>query len=470
MRTAVVRRRVWYKGKMAWGAERRRVSVFGADKSPLETERWATSTTSRMDRSCESFAESHSCHPSDAYTALYGLSLDTRLARAQCVSIRICFVMDIRKRYDNCHGPHVTPARGMTKGYTDMLWVPEKCDLPCPYQPATMTIFTPLRIRRQGAQPATYGVHGALLRRRAGVLVATVLLTLVGAPRSVSGQAPSGSRSPGNTAAAPFSVKVIGRGPAMIFVPGLTNGGAVWDDIVSVFADQYECHVFTLAGFAGQPPIPADSTWLPHMREAIIGYIRERQLARPVIVGHSLGGFLALDIAATAPSIPRAIVNVDGLPFLAATMSPNSTVNSIRPMAEQMRRMMLAQTGAEQGQQMQEMQLRALIRDTTKLPLARAMGRASDAATVAEAMYGLYVTDLRPQLARISAPVLNLHAWIAYKAYGQTREGMERMLEGQYSALRTSTTRVSDLAYHFIMFDEPQWLVDEMRTFLAAHP
>jgi pimeloyl-ACP methyl ester carboxylesterase len=155
---------------------------------------------------------------------------------------------------------------------------------------------------------------------------------------------------------------------------------------------------------------------------------------------------------------------VDGLPFLAATMSPSATAESVRPMVAQMRQAMATRGGAD----MQELQLRAMIRDTTKLPIARAMGRASDPATVAEAMAGLYMTDLRPQLARVTAPVLNVHAWVAYRQFGQTREGMDRLLAQQYATLRTGTTRVSDTSYHFIMFDEPAWLVGEMRAFLAA--
>lgn len=295
--------------------------------------------------------------------------------------------------------------------------------------------------------------------------------------------APTASRAVAPRAAAPravapFAVRVVGRGPAMFFIPGLTSGGAVWDDVVAQFADRYECHVFTLAGFAGQPPVAADSTWLPRMRDALIAYARERGIARPVLVGHSLGGFLALDIAATDPALPRAVVNVDGLPFLAATISPTATVESVRPMAVQMRQAMrggdaaqgaqMPQQSQQQMQQMQEQQLRTMIRDTTRLPLARAMGRASDPATVAEATYALFVTDLRPRLAQVTAPVLNLHAWVAYRAFGQTRDGMQRLLAGQYATLPTAVTRISDTAYHFIMFDEPRWLADEMRAFLAS--
>lgn len=273
--------------------------------------------------------------------------------------------------------------------------------------------------------------------------------------------------SEAQTHPSPFSVRVVGRGRPMLLIPGLTSGGAVWDSTVDALKGDFECHILSLAGFAGQPPVAVDSVWLGRMRDAIVAYAKDKKLQRPIIVGHSLGGFLALDIAATYPSMPSAIVNVDGLPFLGATMSNTATVESVRPMAKQMRAQLSGGGNAGAAAQMQEAQLRSMIRDTTKLPMAREMGRTSDPATTAEAMYELYTTDLRAKVASISAPVLNLHAWVAYKQYGQTRERADAMFASQYAQLRTGTTKVSDTAYHFIMFDEPTWMIGEMRTFLG---
>ncbi len=98
----------------------------------------------------------------------------------------------------------------------------------------------------------------------------------------------------GLEAQAPFTVEVSGRGRPMLLIPGLTSGGDVWTATVAEFAKDHEVHVFTLAGFAGVAPIATDTGWLRLQRDAIAGYIRERRLEKPVIVGHSLGGMLAL--------------------------------------------------------------------------------------------------------------------------------------------------------------------------------
>lgn len=46
-------------------------------------------------------------------------------------------------------------------------------------------------------------------------------------------------------------------------------------------------------------------------------------------------------------------------------------------------------------------------------------------------------------------PVLNVHAWAAYAAMGQSREGIERIAADQYAALAMSRLRIHDTAYHF---------------------
>jgi len=56
---------------------------------------------------------------------------------------------------------------------------------------------------------------------------------------------------------APFSVKITGTGRPMILIPGLLSSGDVWSTTVDRYKDRYECHVLTLAGFAGQPAIDA---------------------------------------------------------------------------------------------------------------------------------------------------------------------------------------------------------------------
>ena len=51
-----------------------------------------------------------------------------------------------------------------------------------------------------------------------------------------------------------FHVTKVGHGRPMILIPGLLSSGEVWQATAERFRTRYECHVLTLAGFAGQPP------------------------------------------------------------------------------------------------------------------------------------------------------------------------------------------------------------------------
>lgn len=94
-------------------------------------------------------------------------------------------------------------------------------------------------------------------------------------------------------AASSFEVKVFGKGIPMILIPGIACSGDVWKSTVVQYQDRYECHVITLAGFAGVPPEQSD-WFLDQVKNDLIFYIKEKHLQKPVIVGHALGGFVAV--------------------------------------------------------------------------------------------------------------------------------------------------------------------------------
>lgn len=70
----------------------------------------------------------------------------------------------------------------------------------------------------------------------------------------------------------PFAVKVTGTGKPMILIPGLSCSGEVWDGTVARFKDRFECHVLTLAGFAGQPPLKGDGPFAETVVSGIAKY------------------------------------------------------------------------------------------------------------------------------------------------------------------------------------------------------
>jgi len=93
-----------------------------------------------------------------------------------------------------------------------------------------------------------------------------------------------------------LSVEVIGSGQPLIMLPGLNSGADTWRETCAALQPEVQCHLLQLPGFAGQAAIASDA-FLDAMRERVLAYVDEHKLTSPVVIGHSLGGLLQIDLA-----------------------------------------------------------------------------------------------------------------------------------------------------------------------------
>ncbi|RFP65881.1 alpha/beta hydrolase [Hymenobacter lapidiphilus] len=288
----------------------------------------------------------------------------------------------------------------------------------------------------------------ATLRPFAAAALLLATTSLPAAATAAPASAPTTTAVADNPAAHPnFSVRVVGKGAPMVLIPGLTCPGAVWDETVARYQKQYQCHIVSLAGFGGAAAPASTDSLLRNVRDQLLTYIQTQKLSKPVVVGHSLGGFMALWLSTTRPEAVGPLVIVDSLPFLAAMLNPDMTVAMARPMAANMRQQM-----------------------TGKMPVAMARQMSAtmmtDTARISQAMYDLYTTDLRAELGRIRQPVLVLGAWAAYKDYGSTKESTKAIFERQYAALPGHRVEMSEAGRHFLMYDDTAWFFQQTDAFL----
>ena len=265
--------------------------------------------------------------------------------------------------------------------------------------------------------------------------------------------------------AQPFKVQITGSGHPMILIPGLSSSGDVWRETVSRYQNSFECHVFTLAGFAGQPPVQTEH-YLQTMRDALIAYIQENDLKKPILAGHSLGGFLSLWVAASVPESVGSLIIVDAVPFLPALQNPVATVEFMRAPAEQTRAWIRSQT-PEQREKATPSMLKMMITDPAKIDTAVVWSLSSDPNTVAQAMYEMFLTDLRTEIKKIQTPVLVLGAWVSGQSHGATRESSLAMYQKQYAHVENCEIWMTDTGKHFIMWDDPEGYFTTIDSFLS---
>ena len=264
-------------------------------------------------------------------------------------------------------------------------------------------------------------------------------------------------------AATPFEVRVTGNGPDVLLIPGLASSGAVWDDTVRRLCATHRCHVFTLAGFAGVPPQPGPL--LDNVDAALAAYIEQQHLQGAVVVGHSLGGFVALRLAIAHPSDVGRLVIVDALPALGAVRMDSVTPQQLHDFAPQMRAQLLAQEPAAYAAG-QAQQIAAMVTAPADVARVQAWGRQSDRVAVIEAMSEMIGIDLRPQLSAIHVPTLVMGSWVADKDVG-TLEATRAVYERQYKALAGVRVAMSPAGRHFIMLDDPAWFEATLEAFIG---
>ncbi len=115
-----------------------------------------------------------------------------------------------------------------------------------------------------------------------------------------------------------FKYEKSGHGKkSIIFIPGFACSGDVWMETRLAFEENYTCYTLTMAGFAGIAPQQASS--FQNWSKSIAEFISANKIVRPVLIGHSLGGALAMDLASKYPDLIDRIVVVDALPCLATT-------------------------------------------------------------------------------------------------------------------------------------------------------
>ena len=261
-------------------------------------------------------------------------------------------------------------------------------------------------------------------------------------------------------AAESFSVEVIGNGKPVLMIPGLMSDARVWRSTAKALANEYQLHLISIAGFAGKPAITGDL--LPTVKQQLLQYIDQQQLQKPAVVGHSLGAFMAFNLASSAPDKIGTVIAVDGLPYLAPvfTRTNDTTVAMMQGQAGYLR---------QQYQQMTSEQLTAMtaqglfIQATSEAHQQQVLNMAatSDPKATGQAVYELLTTDLRPVVHQIKSKVLLIGASGAM-ANETDRRAAEALYQQQIASIADATLEFNPQARHFIMLDQPDWLTAQI--------
>lgn len=246
-----------------------------------------------------------------------------------------------------------------------------------------------------------------------------------------------------------FSVSVRGRGRPVILIPGLGCPGEVWNDTTARL-EGFQTHTLTLAGFAGTPRI--DEPLAARTRDELVRYIRARGLDHPIIIGHSMGGYIAYWLAASEPALVGPTVIVDAAP----TFGPDDP--GAAEAAGVQARSLWADASDEQFTRQVEVQFAAMAAQPARLRTTIDAVARSDRRAMGDAVYEMVTHDLRPQLSHIRAPVLLVLA----------DGSLKTVYRQQARAVPDHEVIVLPGTRHFVFVDDPDGFVTAIKRFLGT--
>ena len=253
----------------------------------------------------------------------------------------------------------------------------------------------------------------------------------------------------------PFDVKISGTGKkSILFIPGLSCSGDVWNETVEHYKKDYTCYVLTFHGFAGTKADSSNS--YANWEQQIARYIQEKHLQKPAIIGHSIGGGMAMLLASDYPGLISKIVVVDALPCLGAAMNPAFAAEKNPNCAPYVAQ--FAQLDEQMFYKSQKATIASMMADTVHREQAVQWSVRSDRKTLAEIYCQFLNTDLREKIAAVKCPALVL--------LEASFAGIKPVVEEQFKNMKTAKLQYSDKALHFIMYDDSKWYFEQTAAFL----
>ncbi len=244
-----------------------------------------------------------------------------------------------------------------------------------------------------------------------------------------------------------------GKGPPLVFIPGLASGSWTWKEDAKRLAASHSVYVVTVPGFDGRKTVPG--TTLDSLSNDLRALIDSRHLDKPVLVGHSMGGTLAMSFAAAHSDLVAGVVAVDGLPVFPGTENATGDRSAF---AQRARAQIENQTPEQFAAYQQTYMKQFGSIDEGKAKDIAELSSRSDPRAVAEFAAQLLLLDLRPKLGAIKVPVIEISPFYApdFAAMGVDEAGKTNYYRMLLSGIEHVDVLSISPARHFVMFDQPE--------------
>lgn len=261
-----------------------------------------------------------------------------------------------------------------------------------------------------------------------------------------------------------IAVRARGRGERdVVLIPGLASTSDVWARTADRLDDRHRVHLIDVRGFGSlEAAANADGPVSGAVAGEIRRYVAEAGLERPAVIGHSLGGQVAIRVAADAGSRVGRLMVVDAAPFFPALIHAGATVGDVEPIARIAYQAVMFLGEEALRERVGQVQLGGAA-DAVFQTLGWQGG---DRRMIAQALYEVLTTDLRHRLIDIQADTTVVYG--SSRDPRSPRRDFGRMLRPTFASLAEPARFVPiEGAEHMVMIDRPSRFQQAVDRFLA---
>jgi pimeloyl-ACP methyl ester carboxylesterase len=249
--------------------------------------------------------------------------------------------------------------------------------------------------------------------------------------------------------------EVFGHGRPVLFLHGWLGSWRYWYPTMQVVAEQFRTYSFDFLGF-GESRRKTTEESIRTYSQQVIRFMDELGIDRIALVGHSMGGMVAMKTALDYPDRVQCVVTV-GAPFDGRSISwllkltRNQALASTFARWSWLRRTLfhffLGQDyNADNGTVAQDVQ--EVLDESLK----------SNAETLRATICSMLHTDLRPELPRLNVPALVVH--------GRRDDVVNPNQVKLFRDIAMADVMVMEKSRHFPFSDEPGAFNDRVLRFL----
>jgi pimeloyl-ACP methyl ester carboxylesterase len=240
--------------------------------------------------------------------------------------------------------------------------------------------------------------------------------------------------------------------PPIVLVPALFCGTWQWNGQIAALSTSHTVFAVTLPGFDGRAAIGGGAL-MARAAQSIDQLIRSRRLMHPILVGHSLGGTLAVYFGERYPSEVGGIVSAEGGFPIAPTQAERDRLvdASVHPYETADRRTF--------EDILRRSMLRYVITRKEDVATIAPLAARSDPAALVDWMRAALSLDLTPQLSAIRVPFVEIVPFDTsidpYRGF-PSLDAKRRAYARWISHAPDGKVVMIDHSRHFVMFDQPE--------------